>query len=93
MTGAIRTPPHSLEAERAVLTSALLDGASAVLACEGLITESDFWSEPHRAIWLGCIAVVRRGHGLDEVTLRETVTAVCALDCVAGTPSILRVLD
>lgn len=32
-------------------------------------------------------------HRCDEVTLRETVTAVCALDCVAGTPSILRVLD
>lgn len=32
-------------------------------------------------------------HACDEITLRETVKAVCALDCVQGEPSILRVLD
>ncbi|MCH4209788.1 homoserine dehydrogenase [Bifidobacterium sp.] len=31
-------------------------------------------------------------HQCDELTLRETVTAVCSLDFVTGTPSILRVL-
>ncbi|KFJ03871.1 homoserine dehydrogenase [Bifidobacterium subtile] len=32
-------------------------------------------------------------HQCDELTLRETVKAVCSLDFVTGTPSILRVLD
>ena len=32
-------------------------------------------------------------HLTDEVTLRETVHAVCQLDCVTGEPSILRVMD
>ncbi|WP_300768368.1 homoserine dehydrogenase [uncultured Bifidobacterium sp.] len=32
-------------------------------------------------------------HLCDEETLRKTVSSVCGLDCVAGTPSILRVLD
>ncbi len=32
-------------------------------------------------------------HMTDEVTLRETVKAVCNLDFVSGEPSILRVLD
>lgn len=93
MTGAIRTPPHSLEAERAVLTSALLDGASAVLACEGLITESDFWSEPHRSIWLGCLAVVRRGHGLDEVTLRDELARSGKLSAVGGDEYLLGLCE
>ena len=31
-------------------------------------------------------------HLTDEVTLRETVEAVCQLDFVTGEPSILRVL-
>ena len=32
-------------------------------------------------------------HMTDELTLRETVEDVCALDCVVGEPSILRVLN
>ena len=32
-------------------------------------------------------------HMTDEFTLRETVKDVCALDCVVGEPSILRVLN
>ena len=32
-------------------------------------------------------------HMTDELTLRETVKDVCALDCVVGEPSILRVLN
>jgi homoserine dehydrogenase len=32
-------------------------------------------------------------HATDELTLRQTVEAVCTLDFVSGRPSILRVLD
>lgn len=32
-------------------------------------------------------------HRCDEETLRRTVEAVCRLECVTGTPSVLRVLD
>ncbi|MSS12447.1 homoserine dehydrogenase [Bifidobacterium tsurumiense] len=32
-------------------------------------------------------------HMCDELTLRNTVAEVCKLDCVTGTPSILRVLN
>ncbi len=88
-----RTPPHSLDAERAVLTSALLEGAAAVGAVEGIIVSSDFWSAANATIWDACTAVVRRGHGLDQVTLRDELVRSGKLANVGGDEYLLGLCD
>lgn len=88
-----RSMPHSADAERAVLTSALLDGAAAVGACEGVIVPADFWSAAHATIWEACLAVVRRGHGLDQVTVRDELARSGKLASVGGDEYLLGLCE
>lgn len=62
-------PPVSLEAERAVLGSLLIDGsiASEVIAA---VDEQDFTSGVHRLVFQAARAVLREGGSPDPVTIR-----------------------
>ena len=70
----LRVPPHSREAEQAVLGGLLQDNAALVVASE-LLTEADFYGFEHRLIFaaiaeelglLGATAVLTAAQGLDD---------------------------
>jgi replicative DNA helicase len=77
-----RIPPNNLGAERAILGSALLDGAC-LDACSGLRAE-DFYSEANGTIYAAMRALQSKGTPIDSISLRDHLVAAKALDAVGG---------
>lgn len=85
-------PPHSLEAELAVLGSLLLDDE----AQEALLPVVDgeaFYHQGHRRIWAAAQAVLQRGEPLDLVTLAEELRARGELEAVGGLSYLAALTD
>jgi len=78
-----KVPPHSLEAERSVLGSVLVD-ASVLERLEGLITADSFYKPAHQKIWRAMEALAARGEPVDLVTLTEELRRRGELDEVGG---------
>lgn len=79
------TVPHDLDAEQAVLGSALLSGvvAPTLLVDDGLRAEH-FYREQHRSIWAAMTALVDRDIGVDRLTLVDELRRNGALDKAGG---------
>jgi len=69
-TDAIRTPPHSVEAEQAVLGGLMLD-SNAWDAVADIVSASDFYRRDHRLIFEAVAEVVERRGPCDAVTVSE----------------------
>ncbi|MFQ5828664.1 MAG: replicative DNA helicase [Candidatus Methylomirabilia bacterium] len=65
-----KIPPHSLEAERAVLGAILLEKDSLPKAVE-VLKPSDFYKEGHRRIFDAMLGLFERMEPVDVLTLRE----------------------
>ena len=70
LTDAIRTPPHSVEAEQAVLGSLLLD-STAWDAIADIVSAADFYRRDHRLIFEAVAEVVELRGPCDAVTVAE----------------------
>jgi replicative DNA helicase len=70
LTDAIRTPPHSVEAEQAVLGSLLLD-ATAWDSVADIVSAADFYRRDHRLIFEAVAEVVEHRGPCDAVTVAE----------------------
>lgn len=66
----IKIPPHSLEAEQAVLGGLMLDSSKWDLVAESC-TASDFYRHEHRLIFTAIERLAGEGDTLDVVTLAE----------------------
>ena len=66
----VRAPPHSVEAEQAVLGGLMLDGA-AWDAVADIVTAGDFYRRDHRLIFEAIAGVVEQRGGCDAVTVSE----------------------
>jgi len=69
-TDAVRTPPHSIEAEQAVLGGLMLD-SNAWDAVADIVSASDFYRRDHRLIFEAVAEVVERRGPCDAVTVSE----------------------
>ncbi|WP_148861848.1 replicative DNA helicase [Marinobacter fonticola] len=69
-TSRIKVPPHSLEAEQAVLGGLMLDNSKWDSVSE-IITASDFYRQDHRLIFAAIERLAGEGEPLDVVTLSE----------------------
>jgi replicative DNA helicase len=78
-----RILPNSIEAERAVLGSVLLDRAGMALAVEMLIAD-DFYQDKHRKLFAAALALFERGDNVDIVTALEELRRQGALDDALG---------
>ncbi len=65
-----RTPPHSVEAEQAVLGGLLLDNA-AWQRLDGLLAAGDFYRHDHKLIFEAITNLAERGEAFDIVTVAE----------------------
>lgn len=66
----LRVPPHSREAEQAVLGGLLQDNAALVVAAE-LLTEADFYGFEHRLIFAAIADLIEDGNTADVITVFE----------------------
>ena len=84
-----RLPPHSVEAEEAVLGSVLIDPES--LDRVSFLTDTDFYIVKHQWVWAACLALRDRRMPIDAVTLRRELEARGQLDEIGG-PAFLTYL-
>lgn len=68
----IKVPPHSIEAEQAVLGGLMLDN-QAWDKIAGKISEQDFYRHDHRIIYQVIEHLVRKEQPIDVLTLEETL--------------------
>ncbi len=78
-----RTPPQSIEAERGVLGSMLIE-PEAIPHALTVLQPEDFYRDAHRAIYEAMLALFERSEPIDLVTLSEEVRKSGRLDAVGG---------
>jgi replicative DNA helicase len=80
---AIRTPPHSVEAEQSVLGGLLIDN-SAWDRIADVITEADFYREDHRVVFRHVAKLIESGRPADAVTVAESLDNHNQLTYIGG---------
>ena len=78
-----RIPPHSIEAERAVLGAILLN-KDAFDAVSSIVKEEDFYSDNHRVIYEAIASIVGKNQRADYVLLSEELKKSQKLEAVGG---------
>jgi len=80
---ALRVPPHSIEAEQAVLGGLLLDN-TAFDRIADLLREEDFYRYDHRLIWQQIGRLIERSQPADVVTVYEALKNAGKADDAGG---------
>lgn len=84
-------PPHSEEAERAVLGAVLIDNGALPLALDA-ITEVDFYREGHKLAFAAMVSLFKRDTPIDLVTLSEALKQEDQLTRAGGAAYLAQVL-
>ncbi|UCE04045.1 MAG: replicative DNA helicase [Candidatus Latescibacterota bacterium] len=87
-----RVPPHSLEAEVAVLGAILLEQEALPRALE-LLGADCFYKSAHRTIFQAAIQLFERREPVDIVTLTNELRKMDRLEAVGGTVALSTLLD
>lgn len=83
MVQSIKVPPHSIEAEQAVLGSLMIDNQRWDRVAE-TITDRDFYSRHHQMIFAEMQNLVTKGIPVDLITLSESLESRDILSDVGG---------
>ena len=87
-----RIPPHSLEAERAVLGAILLERESLPKAVE-LLQAPDFYKEGHRKIFHAMLGLFERNEPVDLLTVSEELRRRTELEEVGGPAALAGLVE
>lgn len=87
-----KTPPHSLEAERAVLGGILINNASLNLVLS-IISPEDFYKDAHRKIFDKIVSLIDKGMPADLITLTEELRRSGLIEEVGGAAYVSSLLD
>ena len=94
---AMRVPPNSLEAERGVLGSILLDAGSDSrvldLCIENSISVESFVSSAHQLIFETVFEMSRAGALIDPLTLCDRLRSLERLEAIGGAATIQSLID
>ncbi|MFN3579622.1 MAG: replicative DNA helicase [Pseudomonas sp.] len=82
-TAALKIPPHSIEAEQAVLGGVMLENTTWERVVE-LLSEVDFYRHDHRLIFRALASLAARNQPFDVVTLAEELDREGLIDQVGG---------
>src|SRR5690349_12164250 len=88
----MRVPPHSLEAERAVLGGVLLENQVLATVLE-IVTEHDFYSQANSQIYEAMKGILKGSQPIDQITLRESLAQSGKLALVGGDEYLLSLTD
>jgi replicative DNA helicase len=87
-----RVPPHSLEAERAVLGALLLETDSLPRAIE-LLRAEDFYKQGHRLMFGAMVSLFDRNEPVDLLTLSEELRRLGILEEVGGAAALAALVE
>ena len=82
-TDVLKVPPHSLQAEQAVLGGLMLDNTTWDTVADR-VSEVDFYRRDHRLIFRAISQLAEKNNPLDAVTLSEWLAHNSLLDEVGG---------
>lgn len=88
----IRVLPQSLEAERAVLGSAMQNPASLLLVMENLAAD-DFYQPQHRVLFEAMAHLFTQGRNIDLITMDAELQRAGSLDGVGGTEYLIGLIQ
>lgn len=88
-------PPHSVEAERGVLGSLLLDASRVLEACyeKGVTSPEAFYVPSNRIVFEAVQKMSAQGSAIDAVTVVEYLKNFKKLELIGGPETLERVLD
>lgn len=87
-----KTPPHSLEAERAVLGGILMNN-TALNTVLSIVSPNDFYKDAHRKILEAIISLVDKGMPVDLISLTEELRRTGIIEEVGGAAYLASLLD
>ncbi len=79
-----RVPPHSLEAEEAVLGGLLFDNSAMHAMSDLMLTAEDFYKESHQHIYQAIVSLIAKSDPADTLTVCEQLQNLSLLDRVGG---------
>ena len=87
-----KIPPHSLEAEKAVIGAILIDNASLSIAIEN-VTSDTFYKKAHRDIFQAMENLFQKGEAIDIITLSEELKRLGTYQSVGGASYLSEILE
>jgi replicative DNA helicase len=84
--------PYSLDAERSVLGSILIEN-QAINRAQEILRDSDFYRDTHRKIYKVMENLSERATAIDEITLKEELARTGELESVGGPAYIASLAD
>src|SRR5579863_10401843 len=87
-----RIPPHNLEAEMALIGSALVD-RDIMDKIGAIVRPSDFYAHVHETIYGALLDLYERGEPLDKITLAESLRTRDVLERVGGLSYLSSLMD
>jgi replicative DNA helicase len=84
--------PHSLDAERCVLGSIILENDSIYQVLD-LLGGDDFYAENHRILYERFVELVTKSRGIDLIILKEELNRLGELEQVGGITYIASLID
>lgn len=88
----VRPPPHSIEAEEAVLGAVLIDN-SVLLQVADIVSPTDFYRERHRKVFQAMLDLSRREQPIDLVVLADRLLARSELADIGGASYLAELLE
>lgn len=88
----VNTPPHSVEAEQAVLGAVILDSDRLITASER-VDPDDFYRVSHQRIFEAMLKINDRGELVDLVTLSSELQAQGILDEIGGLSYLAEIAE
>lgn len=80
---ALTTPPHSIEAEKGVLGSILID-KDAMIHVANLLNSEDFYDPANAIVYAAMQDLYARNRPIDSITVREIIDDQKKLDSIGG---------
>lgn len=79
----LTTPPHSLEAERWVLGSILID-KDGIIQVASILAPDDFYDPAHGIVFAAMMDLYARNRPIDSITVREVIDDLQKLESIGG---------
>ncbi|MFH1755744.1 MAG: replicative DNA helicase [Candidatus Latescibacterota bacterium] len=87
-----KLPPHSIEAEKAVIGAVLLDNAAFPIAVENLSSET-FYKKAHRDIFRAMENLFQKGEAIDIITLAEELKRLGTYQAIGSASYLSAILE
>ncbi|MBC7498725.1 replicative DNA helicase [Candidatus Gracilibacteria bacterium] len=88
----LTTPPHSIDAERGVLGSLLID-KDGIIHVANLLARDDFYDPAHSIVYDAILDLYARNRPIDSITVREVIDDLKKLESIGGNVFLAELME